>query len=95
MKRSKSTTTQLGPRRVIIGSASARARLKRPLKNTGGQTTKSDLSLEEHDVDAAYWQSRADRTKLQARRYRDPAVRDHLMKIAGGYEELARRTRRT
>src|ERR1700743_1967302 len=38
-----------------------------------------------------YWKSRAERTRQQAQRYRSEAVRDHLLKIARGYEELAKR----
>jgi hypothetical protein len=38
-----------------------------------------------------YWKSRAERTRQQAQRYRSEAVRDHLLKIAMGYEELAKR----
>lgn len=43
------------------------------------------------DVD--YWQSRAERTRRQASRYRDQAIRDPFMKIAAGYDELARSAR--
>jgi hypothetical protein len=39
--------------------------------------------------DASYWTSRAERTKRQAARHRDQAIRDHFMKIAAGYEALA------
>ncbi|HVX77975.1 MAG TPA: hypothetical protein VHB49_17710 [Bradyrhizobium sp.] len=38
-----------------------------------------------------YWKSRAERTRQQARRYRSEGVRDHLLKIAAGYDELAKR----
>ena len=43
--------------------------------------------------DASYWESRAERTKRQAARHQDPAIRDHFMKIAAGYEALARSAR--
>ncbi|GAB6996207.1 MAG: hypothetical protein CFE30_17795 [Bradyrhizobium sp. PARBB1] len=39
--------------------------------------------------DAAYWESRAERTRRQAGRYQDQATREHFMKIAAGYEALA------
>ena len=45
-----------------------------------------------HQSDADYWQSRADRTKLQANRFRHH-TRDHLMKVAAGYEQLAQNAR--
>ena len=41
--------------------------------------------------DAKYWHSRAERTRKQALRYEEAAVRDHFVKIADGYDELARR----
>jgi hypothetical protein len=40
--------------------------------------------------DAEYWQARAERARKQSRRYKEPAVRDHFVKIAAGYDELAR-----
>lgn len=43
--------------------------------------------------DAEYWQSRAERTRSQSRRYKQPAVCDHFGKIAAGYDEFARRPR--
>ncbi|UGA44620.1 hypothetical protein HU230_0000855 [Bradyrhizobium quebecense] len=43
--------------------------------------------------DASYWTSRAERTKRQAARHQDQATRDHFMKIAAGYEALARSAR--
>ena len=43
--------------------------------------------------DASYWASRAERTKRQAARHQDQATRDHVMKIAAGYEALARSAR--
>ncbi|QOZ33667.1 hypothetical protein XH92_20020 [Bradyrhizobium sp. CCBAU 53421] len=43
--------------------------------------------------DASYWASRAERTKRQAARHQDQATRDHFMKIAAGYEALARSAR--
>lgn len=43
--------------------------------------------------DASYWESRAERTKRLAARHQDPATRDHFMKIAAGYEALARSAR--
>jgi hypothetical protein len=42
--------------------------------------------------DGSYWKSRADRTRQQARRYRSEGLRDHLLKIAAGYDELAERS---
>jgi hypothetical protein len=42
--------------------------------------------------DGSYWKSRADRTRQQARRYRSEGLRDHLLKIAAGYDELAKRS---
>jgi hypothetical protein len=47
-----------------------------------------------HD-DAEYWQSRAERTRNQSRRYKQSAVRDHFAKIAAGYDELASRAGET
>ena len=41
------------------------------------------------DVD--YWRERAIRAKRLAQHHDDQATRDHLMKIAAGYEELADR----
>jgi hypothetical protein len=57
-----------------------------------------NLAVVDHDPLASpqvqngdYWKARAERTRQQARRYRSEAVRDHLLKIAMGYEELAKR----
>ena len=41
--------------------------------------------------DAEYWQFRAERTRSEARRYKQDGIRDHFIKIAAGYYELARR----
>ena len=55
--------------------------------------------LAEHDPltvprvqDGDYWKSRAERTRQQARRYRSEGLRDHLLKMASGYDELAKWT---
>jgi hypothetical protein len=45
-----------------------------------------------HQDDADYWQSRADRTKRQANQFHGH-TREHLMKLAAGYEQLARNAR--
>jgi hypothetical protein len=44
-------------------------------------------------ADADYWESRAEKTRRQAGQYQNQAIRDHFMRIAAGYEELARMAR--
>lgn len=44
-----------------------------------------------HVSDADYWRERATRAKRLTHHHDDRATRDHLMKIAAGYEELAER----
>jgi hypothetical protein len=74
-------------------SASKRRQLARRIKQEI-----ENLAAVDHDPVAMpqvqngdYWKSRAERTRQQAQRYRSEAVRDHLLKIARGYEELAKR----
>jgi hypothetical protein len=74
-------------------SATKRQQLARQIKQEI-----ENLAAEDHGPIAApqvqngdYWRSRAERTRQQAQRYRSEAVRDHLLKIAMGYEELAKR----
>ncbi len=52
----------------------------------------SDLAETRGDQ-AVYWESRAERTGNQSRRYKQPAVCDHFAKIAARYDDLARRAR--
>ena len=52
----------------------------------------SDLAETRGDQ-AVYWESRAERTRNQSRRYKQPAVCDHFAKIAARYDDLARRAR--
>ncbi len=61
-------------------------------KDRSARTGRVERTDTRHE-DAEYWQSRAERTRSQSRRYKQPAVRDHFVKIAAGYDELARRTR--
>jgi hypothetical protein len=82
-------TTRSHPNRAAKEGAPARA--KRAVSDQS--TNVSSPVSRKHGEDAAYWQSRAERTKAQALKHRNPAVRDHLMEIAAGYEELARRAR--
>jgi hypothetical protein len=70
------------------------------MKHHIGSTTKNQSARTDHaepndasHEDAEYWQSRAERPRNQSRRYKQPAVRDHFVKIAAGYDELARRAR--
>jgi len=60
---------------------------------TQNQSARSDRaeSTDSRHEDARYWRSRAERTRNQSRRYKQPAVRDHFAEIAAGYDELARR----
>jgi hypothetical protein len=74
-------------------SATKRQQLARQIKQEI-----ENLAAEDHDPVIApqvqngdYWKSRAERTRHQAQRYRSEAVRDHLLKIAMGYDELAKR----
>lgn len=41
--------------------------------------------------DGGYWKSRAERTRQRAQRYRSEGLRNYLLEIAAGYEELAKR----
>lgn len=43
------------------------------------------------DQNEDYWKSRAEWTRQQARRHRNEGFRDYLLKIAAGYDELAKR----
>ena len=73
----------------------AKPAARRPLKNEIDQLEvigeASVKDQQSHDAD--YWESRAERTRRLAGGYHDRAIRDHFMKIAAGYEELARSTR--
>lgn len=40
--------------------------------------------------DGEYWKSRAERARQRARRHQDEGFRDYLLKIATGYDELAK-----
>ena len=68
------------------------------MKHQNGSTRKSQSARTGHAEPAdmreiaEYWQSRAERTRNQSRRYKQPA-RHHFAKIAAGYDELARRAR--
>ena len=68
------------------------------MKHRNGSTTKNQSarsdraeSTDSRHEDAEYWRSRAERTRNQSRRYKQPAVRDHFAEIAAGYDQLARR----
>lgn len=41
--------------------------------------------------DGDYWKQRAERARRMARRYDQQHIRDHFMKIAAGYDQLAER----
>jgi len=62
-----------------------------------GQLTRSkgNDSNKTRTDDAEYWHSRAERARKESRRHEQPAVRDHFVKIAAGYDELARRASET
>lgn len=64
-------------------------RIKKEIEKLAAQD--QDVLAAPQVQDGDYWKSRAERTRQQARRYRSEGVRDHLLKIAAGYEELARR----
>lgn len=74
-------------------SAPKRQQLARRIKNEIEKlaAVDQDLLATPHVQDGDYWKSRAERTRQQARRYRSEGVRDHLLKIAAGYDELAER----
>jgi hypothetical protein len=68
------------------------------MKHRNGSTTKNQSTpsdrgqyTDTRHEDAKYWRSRAERTRNQSQRYKQPAVRDHFAEIAAGYDELARR----
>ena len=55
-------------------------------------TTVTAKTKRSHQDDADYWQSRANRTKRQASGFHGH-TREHLMKLAAGYEQLAQNAR--
>jgi hypothetical protein len=61
-------------------------------KSVAARPKRDEPAVARHD-DADYWQSRAERTRKQSQRYKQPAVRQHFAKIAAGYDALARRAR--
>lgn len=64
-----------------------------PVKK-GQPARPSRAKPDEKPNDAAeYWQSRAERFRNQFRRCDPPAIRDHFVKMAAGYDELAQRAR--
>jgi hypothetical protein len=79
------------PKQLARGTASIAQSAESALHAAGAERDRSPVGKPQDDVN--YWQSRAERTRRQAGRYRDPAVRDHFMKIAAGYDELARSAR--
>lgn len=64
-------------------------RVAGPVKGQPARIKECD-ELTEARNDAGYWHSRAERMRNRSRRYKQPAVRDHFVKIAAGYDELAR-----
>lgn len=74
-------------------SASKRQQLARRIKKEIEKLAAVDpdpvTSLRDQNGD--YWKSRAERTRQQARQHRNEGFRDHLLKIAAGYDELAKR----
>ncbi|MHC2465240.1 hypothetical protein ACVIHD_004252 [Bradyrhizobium embrapense] len=78
---------QHGNEAVIVGRPPRQA-----AKNADEVVQKKPRARKLQD-DASYWASRAERTKRQAARHPDQATRDHFMKIAAGYEALARLAR--
>ena len=75
------------------GPAEAEGRMSGPAKGRPAPLKGADESIDTPSGDAEYWQSRAERTRNESRRYKQNAVRDHFLKIAAGYDELARRAR--
>lgn len=68
------------------------------MKHHDGSTTENQVARSDRaeptdtrQWNSKYWHSRAERTRHQSRRYKEPAVRDHFAAIAAGYDELARR----
>jgi hypothetical protein len=80
MKRPQSTSENVG-------------RMRSPAKGQRVPSGQVDVPIEKPTGDAEYWQSRVGPTKNELRRYKQNSVRDHFMKIAAGYDELAQRAR--
>jgi hypothetical protein len=75
-------------------SALKRQQLARRIKKEIERFAPSDCrAAAPRDQIEEYWKSRAERTRQRARRHRDEGLRDHLLKIATGYDELAERAR--
>lgn len=72
-------------------SALKRQQLARRIKKEIERFVPGDWTAAPRDQIGEYWKSRAERTRQRARRHGDQGLRDHLLKIANGYDELAKR----